>query len=177
MVIIVKDPIKLDWGRHVMGSSKNSHYYFTVHPHTNLGNKPIHISEIDQFSIWSIQCIIVILSNEKLVNHTSVQCADLVHCVSESEIGFWKAKSPCANGERGTLGVTRLVGQGRAGRHQAGRGRKAARWPARRARVSFVYMRIYSLVGFSSTSQRLPLPPFVILLVNTLFCHFSRGCS
>ena len=94
-----------------MWSSKNSYYYFTVHPHTSLGNKPIHKSKINQFSIWSIQCIIVIPSDEKLVNHTSVQCTDLVHCVSESEIGFWKAKSPCANGERGIPGVTRLAGR------------------------------------------------------------------
>ena len=64
-------------------------------------------------------------SDKKLANHTSVQCTDLVHCVSESEIGFWKAKSPCANGERGTLGVTRPAGRtGRAGSHQAGRGRR-----------------------------------------------------
>jgi hypothetical protein len=72
VVIIVKDPIKLDWGRHVRLSSNNSYYYFTVHPHTNLGNKPIHISEIDQFSIWSIQCIIVFPTDEKLANRTSV---------------------------------------------------------------------------------------------------------
>ena len=69
----------------------------------------------------------------------------LVHCVLENEIGFWKAKSPR------TLG--------------------AAPWVAGAVgAVSFVqYMRIYSPVGFPSTSQRLPLPTFVILSVNTMF--------
>ena len=74
-------------------------------------------------------------SDKKLANHTSVQCTDLVHCVSESEIGFWKAKSPCANGERGTLGVTRLAGRTGQGWPSSGWAGQARRGDRRGARV------------------------------------------